>query len=157
MMTAQRLVAWGDELRDVHQRLRRALAVARESVDGGLDEARPASTDLLLFCRGFCAALSGHHSAEDGALFPEIVAARPDLAPVIAKLTQDHSMIEYLISGLEASLRTGGSPEELHQHLDGIEAVMETHFRYEERQLVTVLNSIDLGDRDRSGVFGPLA
>ncbi|MFE1775538.1 hemerythrin domain-containing protein [Streptomyces sp. NPDC059008] len=60
-----------------------------------------AATDLLLFCHGFCAALSGHHRAEDGSLFPELVRARPDLAPVVAKLTQDHNMIEHRIGGLQ--------------------------------------------------------
>jgi hemerythrin-like domain-containing protein len=110
-----------------------------------------------LFCWGFCAALTGHHSAEDGALFPEIAAARPDLAPVIAKLTQDHSMIDYLIGGLQNALRTGSSREATMQHLDGIEAVMESHFRYEERQLIDVLNSVQLGERARSELLGPLA
>ena len=41
------------------------------------------------------------------------------------------------------------------RHLDGVEAVMESHFRYEERQLLTVLESLDLA-AETSEVLGPL-
>lgn len=152
-MSNDRLVAWGDELRAVHRKLRRALALARTSLDSG--ESIDGSADLLLFCRGFCAALNGHHRSEDGGLFPEVVRARPDLAPVIAKLTQDHNMIEYLIGGLEKAMAGSSSTEELHKHLDGIEAVMETHFRYEESKLVELLNAME-GEFEATRLFGPL-
>ncbi|MEP7762874.1 hemerythrin domain-containing protein [Sanguibacter sp. 25GB23B1] len=171
--SSDRIVAWGDELRRVHVQLRRALALAREAVEDGTvpeestaPEGGPAAArELLLFCHGFCVALSGHHRAEDGALFPQVVAAHPELAPVVAKLTQDHSMIEYLIGGLGAALARGAPAEETLRHLDGIEAVMETHFGYEERQLVAVLDaSQDWGatgasslEGDRRRLFGPLA
>lgn len=45
-------------------------------------------------------ALSGHHRSEDHVLFPRLVEERPDLAPVIAQLIQDHHMIEHLLGGL---------------------------------------------------------
>ncbi|CAM3545132.1 hemerythrin domain-containing protein [Stackebrandtia soli] len=153
-MNTDRLTAWGDELRQVHRKLRRALALARMSLDGG-DEEAGLSDDLLLFCRGFCSALTGHHRSEDGSLFPEVVERRPDLAPVIAKLTQDHNMIDHLIGGLEKALSEKVSPEVAHQHLDGIEAVMETHFRFEESKLLEVLNAMD-GEFDKTELFGPL-
>lgn len=168
--SSDRIIAWGDQLRRVHVQLRRALALAREAVEDVADGTQPeggpgAARELLLFCHGFCAALSGHHRAEDGALFPQVVAAHPELAPVVAKLTQDHSMIEYLIGGLDAALTRGAPAEETLRHLDGIEAVMETHFGYEERQLVAVLDaSQDWGasatsslGEDRRRLFGPLA
>lgn len=115
------------------------------------------SSDLLVFCRGFCTALSGHHKSEGAALFPSIVESRPDLEPVIAKLVQDHSMIDYLINELEHALDSGAGREEVLRHIDGIEAVMETHFRYEERQLIDVLNAIDDSELDPKELFGPLA
>lgn len=138
----------------MHRKLRNALALARAALDGG-DEV-DATGDLLLFCHGFCAALTGHHRGEDGSLFPEVVKRRPDLAPVIAKLTQDHNMIDHLIGGLEKALAESASPEVAHRHLDGIEAVMETHFKFEETQLVAVLNAMD-EDFDKTEIFGPLA
>jgi hemerythrin-like domain-containing protein len=153
-LSSDRLTAWGEELRQVHRKLRNALALARAALDGG-DEV-DATGDLLLFCHGFCAALIGHHRGEDGSLFPEVVKRRPDLAPVIAKLTQDHNMIDHLIGGLEKALAESASPEVAHRHLDGIEAVMETHFKFEETQLVAVLNAMD-EDFDKTEIFGPLA
>ena len=69
-----RLVAWSVEIRAVHNRMREALRVTREAVAAGAHDER-ASRDLLLFCRGFCTALSGHHVGEDTVLFPAIAAA----------------------------------------------------------------------------------
>ncbi|MFF9508336.1 hemerythrin domain-containing protein [Streptomyces sp. NPDC014724] len=153
-MPTDRVTAWGGELRRVHGKLRNALALARAGLDGG--DPADAATDLLLFCHGFCAALSGHHRAEDGSLFPELVRVRPDLAPVVAKLTQDHNMIEHLIGGLQKAVADSTDPEVAHRHLDGIEAVMETHFKYEEKQLGAVLDGMD-ADFDRTEIFGPIS
>lgn len=153
-MTTDRVTAWGGELQRVHGKLRTALALARAGLDGGYPA--DAAADLLLFCHGFCAALSGHHRAEDGSLFPELVRTRPDLAPVVAKLAQDHNMIEHLIGGLQKALADSPDPEVAHRHLDGIEAVMETHFKYEEKQLGAVLDGMD-ADFDRTEIFGPIS
>lgn len=65
-------------------------------------------SDLLLFCHGFCDTLSGHHLAEDTALFPELRARYPQL---------------------------------------------ESHFRYEERQLLDVLATLKW-DADPRSAFG---
>lgn len=113
-------------------------------------------TDLLIYCHGFCAALEGHHRSEDAGLFPQIAAARPDLTPVLAKLSQAHSMMSHLIGGLERALTSGADRATLHGHLDGLDAIMESHFRYEERSLLTVLDGIPftLGRRD---AFGDIA
>lgn len=89
----------------MHDRLREALDLTRAALDGG---AREATRDLLLFCRGFCAALAGHHEGEDRTLFPAVAAA-----------------------------------------------IMESHFRYEERQLLSVLETLRL-DADPAEVLGPL-
>ncbi|RUR01190.1 hemerythrin domain-containing protein [Labedella endophytica] len=149
-----RLNAWSNELRRVHQRLRDALAVAQSAVnDGGPSE--DATRDLLLYCHGFCAALDGHHRGEDRALFPAIEAAHPHLAPVLRSLEQDHSMIAHLLGELSAAVNRAASRAELSLHLDGVAAVMETHFRYEERQLVRVLESLELDDAV-TDVLGPL-
>ena len=149
-----RLVAWSHELRTVHERLREALRVTRDALDN------PAGTesgarDLLLYCRGFCAALTGHHQGEDRELFPAIAAAHPHLRETLRYLQQDHSMIAHLLSGLQAAVDRSAPPEELDRHLEGIAAIMESHFRYEERQLLTVLDTLAL-DADLATVLGPL-
>ncbi|MFG1941470.1 hemerythrin domain-containing protein [Nonomuraea sp. NPDC048826] len=138
-----RLIAWSHELRRVHARLRDALAITRAALDDGAP-GESATRDLLLYCHGFCTALDGHHQGEDRTLFPAIEAAHPHLAPVLRRLEQDHSMLAYLLSGLRTAVERSATPAELDRHLEGIAALMENHFRYEERQLLTVLETLEL-------------
>lgn len=126
MVERTRLIAWGRELAVVHQRLRDAMAVVRDAVDdaeeaGAEDLLSAATADLLVYCRGFCSALDGHHRSEAAAL------SRP-----------------------------GATPQEVVRHLDGIEAVMETHFRYEEKVLAAALDELDDETLDLPTAFGPL-
>lgn len=149
-----RLVAWSDELERTHVALRRALDVTREAVASGTSTAS-AGRDLLLYCRGFCVALDGHHRGEERHLFPAIATAYPQLRPVLRALEQDHSMIASFLGGLEAAVDRAGTPDELSAHLDGVAAIMESHFRYEERQLLTVLQTLDL-PVSTAAALGPL-
>lgn len=149
-----RLFAWSTELRRVHQRLRDALGTTEQAIAAGRD-VEPASRDLLLYCHGFCAALDRHHRGEDRMLFPGIEEAHPDLAPVLRALEQDHSMIAQLLGELRAALDQAASSAELARHLDGIAAIMESHFRYEEQQLLTVLEGLPLHAAVKD-VLGPL-
>jgi len=150
--------AWSEELRRVHQRLRAARDIAREAIESGAAPSGAASLtrDLLLQCWGFCTALDGHHRGEDDSLFPRIASARPDLAPTLDLLRQDHSMMSHLIRGLEQALTSGADRATLLGHLDGLDAIMESHFAYEERELLTVLDAVRL-DVDRTSALGPLA
>ncbi|HLR94861.1 MAG TPA: hemerythrin domain-containing protein [Jiangellaceae bacterium] len=150
-----RLVAWSNELRTVHERLREALRVTRAELASG-QSAEPATRDLLLFCHGFCAALAEHHEGEDRKLFPAIAAAHPELRETLCYLEQDHSMIAHLLAGLQTAVERAASPVELDQHLEGITAIMESHFRYEERQLLTVLDTLAL-NAEPHDVLGPLS
>jgi hypothetical protein len=64
-------------------------------------------------------------------------------------------MISHLLAGLLEAIGGTATAAELDRHLEGIAAIMESHFRYEERQLLTVLDDLDL----RGGVhetLGPL-
>lgn len=149
-----RLVAWSVEIRTVHDRLHEALRVTREAIADGVP-GESASRDLLLFCRGFCSALTGHHVGEDRLLFPAIAVVHPELRDTLRYLEQDHSMIAHLVGGLQAVIDAGGTPAELDRHLEGIAAIMESHFRYEERQLLRVLTTLDLAE-DVRAVLGPL-
>lgn len=141
-------------MRRVHDRLREALEVARQAVAAG-EPAEPATRDLLLFCHGFCAALTGHHEGEDRDLFPAIAEQHPELRDTLYYLRQDHSMIAHLLAGLQAAVDRAAPPAELDRHLEGLAAIMESHFRYEERQLLTVLETLAL-DADPRAVLGPL-
>lgn len=136
-----RLVAWATELRVVHQRLRKALRDLRASRNKD-QPMPPAAGDLLLFCHGFCTALTDHHQAEDRELFPDLAAAYPELRATIERLSDDHVMIAALIAELQAATKSAASAAELDQHLDGIAAIMESHFRYEERELLGILDAV---------------
>jgi hypothetical protein len=75
--------AWGDELRRVHQRLRESIQLATDQV---LDEdagapARSLPQDLLVYCWGFCVALTGHHGSEDAASSPACLPTVPTWLP----------------------------------------------------------------------------
>lgn len=149
-----RLVAWSQELRGVHDRLREALAVTRQALAAG-EPAEPATGELLLFCHGFCAALTGHHEGEDRDLFPAVAEQHPELRETLYYLQQDHSMIAHLLAGLQVAVTRATPPAELGQHLEGVAAIMESHFRYEERQLLTVLETLAL-EADPRTVLGAL-
>jgi hemerythrin-like domain-containing protein len=148
-----RLTAWNLELQAAHRRLRRALRLARESLEAG--DTAAARADLLLYCKGFCAALDGHHVREDAGLFPELSARHPSLRPTIAKLRQDHEMIATLLGEFDRAITSAATPGELAAHLDGLSAIMESHFRYEERELLAALSTLDL-DNDPHDLLGPL-
>ncbi|PWD51372.1 cation-binding protein [Serinibacter arcticus] len=135
-----RSAALAAELRAVHARLRRAVDLARAAIDGGNPVAL-ASTDLQVYCTGFCLALAEHHVAEDEHLFPAILGAHRDLADLVTDLQRDHSMLAHLIRGFDGALTAGGDEDTLSHHLDGIEAVMLTHFAYEEKRLLPLLTA----------------
>lgn len=153
-MERARVIAWGAELRRVHRRLTDALEIARESIEAG----EPAAPTLepLTYCWAFCTALDGHHGGEDALLFPAVEAARPDLAGVLDTLRRDHRMIGHLIGELRRAMTAGAGPDDLLRHLDGIDAVMTTHFRFEEKRLVGVIDAAVPPDVDSTILLGPL-
>ncbi|HEY1135710.1 MAG TPA: hemerythrin domain-containing protein [Nocardioides sp.] len=78
---------------------------------------------------------------------------------VLSYLRRDHAQIEQLLHALRASLERREPPDALLRHLDGIGAIMESHFRYEERQLLGVLEDLRLEVDPGLGpptAFGPL-
>ena len=153
-MEADRLIAWDAELRAAHTRLRAALAATREALDSG-EDAPDAASDLALFCIGFCTALDGHHRSEDHALFPALRAEHPELSDKIDKLMQDHSMLSHLLGALRGAVESDADAETIEGHLDGVNAIMESHFRFEEREILEPLRTLAL-DASVHEVLGPL-
>lgn len=150
-----RALGWAIQLRRTHTRLREALDLARGALEQG-GEVTTSLRDLHVYCLGFCAALSGHHRAEDAGLFPAIERAHPELGGTLRYLRSDHAQLEHLLGSLTAAVRRGEPPDALLRHLDGVEAIMDSHFGYEERQLLAVLERLDL-DAAAKDVLGPLA
>lgn len=153
-MEPTRIVAWSAEMRRVHQRLADGLVVAREAIEAG--EPSVPALDPLTYCWAFCTALDGHHGGEDDLLFPAVRTGHSELVAVLENLVRDHRMIGHLLGELRRAMADGAGRAELGRHLDGIEAVMTTHFRYEEKRLLGVLDDLDLTGVDPAAVFGPL-
>ena len=144
----------------VHQELRERLAsVRREAADGaGPPGPRTAiGQDLLSHCLGFCAAIHAHHTGEDSQLLPALRAAVPELAPVIDNLMEDHALVAGILRQVRELLAPGGTPprpDDLVRELDGLIAILESHFRYEERRIARALDA--LGPRAwTADVFDP--
>jgi hemerythrin-like domain-containing protein len=142
-----RLVGFGNRLVEVHIWLRDALAQLREDVDGYVDGGeRP--QQLRSHCLTFCSALSRHHRGEDDGMFPVLAEQIPELRPVLEQLRHDHDVVAGLLRSIE-DLVGGLGPhpdadeaQRVRGELDGLIALLESHFGYEERTLVAALNAL---------------
>jgi hypothetical protein len=143
-----RAVALSLQLAQAHQELRRRINQLRT----GLGQHRAADDVLVTRCLAFCAALTAHHRGEDTGMFAALRRERPDLAGTISKLVQDHEMIASILSRVveladHATTSRGPALAAIGRELDGLAAIMESHFNYEER---TVGAALDGGIPDTS-------
>ena len=134
-------MALGSELRRLHDRIRAVLDDARDGLDPAVGAAS-LGDDLVLRCRAVCTTLGSHHRDEDAALFPWLRREHPELGVVVERLEQDHRMIGALLAGLARVVDDGAGREVVLRHLEGVDAIMESHFRYEERELVVLLDAV---------------
>ncbi|YCK41680.1 hemerythrin domain-containing protein [Actinomadura sp. ATCC 39365] len=123
----ERVRAFGDELVKVHDWFRGELAALRA---GGA-----VTDDLRAHCLTFCDALSFHHSGEDRVAFPYLEGTRPELKEALDRLRREHEVIAALVE----ELRAASDPAAIER----VAAELESHFDYEERALVPVLNSLE--------------
>ncbi|GAA0575074.1 hypothetical protein GCM10010172_69650 [Paractinoplanes ferrugineus] len=122
----ERFAAYGTQMVMTHARLRDML---EDLLEGGVE----GGVDLGIHCLAFCTALTEHHTDEDVNVFPMLEARHPELREFLGRLRQDHAVIAGLVRGVRQD-----DPEAL----SALAAVMETHFRGEEKRLVEVLNEI---------------
>ncbi|WP_203978370.1 hemerythrin domain-containing protein [Planotetraspora silvatica] len=144
-----RVRAFGNQLIGVHLWLREELARLREDVDSHLDGHSERPRELRAHCLTFCSALSRHHEGEDEGAFPVLAERFPELRPVLDELRHDHQVVadilrrlEELIGGVDAA-----DPAEagrVRAELDGLSALLESHFVYEEKRIVEALNGLDV-------------
>jgi hypothetical protein len=136
---ADRLAAVGNQMIEIHLWLRAELARLRES----LGDARP-PRDLRAHCLTFCAALGRHHTGEDAGAFRVLADEVPELRPVLANLIVDHEVVAGILERVEALLAddTAVPLAQVRGELDGLAALLESHFRYEEKRLVSALNAL---------------
>jgi iron-sulfur cluster repair protein YtfE (RIC family) len=140
------VAALSEQLIQVHQALRERLTSLRQEAAGdtgplAAEAALPA--DLLSHCLSFCTAIRTHHSGEDDELLPALRAAAPDLAPVIDNLIADHALVAGILRRIRELLAPGQplpGRGALMRELDGLTAILESHFSYEERRLAAALD-----------------
>lgn len=139
-----RAVALSLQLAQAHQELRRQI----NQLKAELGQRRPHDI-LSTHCLAFCAALTSHHQGEDAGMFSALLREHPDLRGTIANLVEDHVMIASILS-LVAELAQqavgsrvrGPKLEAMGRELDGLAAIMESHFRYEERAISKALDGV---------------
>jgi hypothetical protein len=151
------VAALSEQLIQVHRDLRERLASLRRDLADGPGRladgtGRPAGgsaipDDLLSYCLGFCAAIHAHHTGEDERLLPQLRAAAPGLAPVIDNLIEDHALVSGILRRIRELLAPDqcAGPGALARELDGLTAILESHFGYEERRLGRALDALDPG------------
>ncbi|MFI0374346.1 hemerythrin domain-containing protein [Actinomadura sp. 1N219] len=149
-----RLMAFGNQLIEVHIWLREELASLRENLDANdVDDAEARPRELRAHRLTFCTALNRHHSGEEDGAFPALAQQFPELLPVLDELRRDHQLVEESLQRLEtllAGLGKESDPLAVRRELDSLAVLMETHFVYEEKRIVTVLNALDMPDWERT-------
>lgn len=145
---SSRLSAFGHQLIEVHIWLREQLDELRDGVDVYFAGQGLPPRDLRAHCLSFCSALTRHHTGEEAEAFPTIAEEFPELRAVISELRTDHNRIEWILGNLQKLL--GSLPAKpdpaaaarVRAELEGLSAIMETHFGYEEKKIVSALNSM---------------
>lgn len=137
-----RVVAAGGRLVEVHDGLRNSLQDLRAAVAAGEPTGRP--RQLLEHCAAFCTAVTRHHTAEDGTAFPALAREFPELAPVLAELSRDHGLIADILRRLTAATTSADTADPVRTlaELDGLTAILDSHFRWEEKRLVRALDEV---------------
>ncbi|MGH3760609.1 hemerythrin domain-containing protein [Actinophytocola sp.] len=130
-----RLVSFGNQLVEVHLRIREELDRIRDGVADGL------TRELRTHCLTFCSTLTRHHEGEDEGAFPVLAREYPRLAPVLEELSRDHVLIADAMTRLAEILES--SSDGLGDELATVAALLETHLLYEEKKLVAALNALD--------------
>ncbi|WP_051178572.1 hemerythrin domain-containing protein [Nocardia concava] len=139
-----RAQALGQELIEVHNWLRTELSRLTTELDAYITGKTSRPANLRAHCTAFCQALTNHHTSEDNTAFAELGRQFPELTPVLTELREDHVLVANIIRKLNTLLTTltpNNAPTVQHE-LSGLAAILESHFRWEERRIVEALNTL---------------
>ena len=136
-----RVVALSLQLARAHDELRGRITRLRANMGERADD-----VTLVAHCLAFCAALRTHHRGEDTGMFADLLRERPDLAGTVAKLVEDHELVASILSRIaeladDATRSHGTALEAIGRELDGLAALLESHFAYEQRAIGGALDS----------------
>ncbi|GAA3131525.1 nitroreductase/quinone reductase family protein [Planomonospora alba] len=131
--------SFGEALRLIHDSFRRELALIRKEIAGS---GHTLGAQLRVNCLTFCRGLHQHHTHEDTGLFPALAGQRPDLAPVLERLDEEHRKIAALLDELQRVVSADGADRLLVlSEVERLTEEVERHLAYEEEQLIPVLDA----------------
>ncbi|WP_128379878.1 nitroreductase/quinone reductase family protein [Streptomyces cavernae] len=126
----------GAALKVIHDGIRRELALIRKDITtagAGL------GAQLRVNCLTLCQGLHNHHTGEDMGIFPYLAGRHPELAPVMARLADEHQQVARLIEELRTVV-ADGDPRRLLSEVERLTDRLEAHLAYEEAQLIPPLD-----------------
>ena len=95
-------------------------------------------------CQSYCFSLTQHHTLESAAMFPHLASQDGDLAPVVARLGEEHVAIHHLLEAVDASLvalvARPGDFAGLDATADLLSTALLSHFSYQEQELAAALD-----------------
>ncbi|PZG12013.1 nitroreductase family deazaflavin-dependent oxidoreductase [Micromonospora craterilacus] len=132
--------SFGAALKLIHDAFRRELALIRAEVD----RSGPAlGAQLRVNCLTVCGNLHVHHVREDEGMFAGLGAQRPDLAPVLDRLREEHRRVAALVGELRQVLTAESADrDQVREQVARLVAELEAHLAYEEEQLIPVLDGV---------------
>ncbi|MGN6696444.1 MAG: hemerythrin domain-containing protein [Aquihabitans sp.] len=123
----------------VHRALRTSARRLAEVTDG-YDRQDPRRTRALVrWCEGFVAEIHCHHTIEDDAMFPGLVAQAPETAALIERTDADHAAMDRIMGRLEygvKQLAMGGSPNRLHDAALDLADLLDDHLAFEDQHVI---------------------
>ncbi|MFI1472165.1 nitroreductase/quinone reductase family protein [Streptomyces wuyuanensis] len=129
----------GEAIKAVHDAFRRELALIRDEI---ATTGPRLGAQLRINCLTLCQGLHNHHTGEDTALFPFLAGRYEELAPVMARLREEHGKIAALLDELRRVVMADDTEPGLVQAEVGrLTDELETHLDYEEEQLIPVLDA----------------
>ena len=129
----------GEAIKVVHDAFRRELALIREEMAKG---GSTLGAQLRVNCLTFCQGLHHHHTGEDTMLFPFLADGRPDLAPTLARLREEHERIAALVEDLRHAVTAEHpDPATARIEVERLTTELEAHLTYEEEQLIPALDA----------------
>ncbi len=150
--------ALSDQLRWVHDMLRRDLVTVRRLADSVAAGATPDDIhaglralqsggplfQLRMNCLGYCQVVHAHHRNEDDTLFPAIRLAAPQLRRTIDRLEADHRVVARLLDQVEEHASGLDGPDARQLLVDSLSALsthLLEHLEAEEVALRPILDS----------------
>ncbi|MFF2806123.1 nitroreductase/quinone reductase family protein [Streptomyces sp. NPDC058000] len=130
----------GQSVTLIHDAFRRELGTIRKELT---ESGSVLGAQLRINCLTLCQGLHNHHTGEDRGMFPALRRHRPELAPVLDRLDEEHRHIAALLEELRHTLaEPSAAPGGIRAEVERLTDELEAHLTYEEEQLIPVLDAM---------------